>query len=247
MPYRRVRSVEKRSGAKPCRNRLALVVVIFTIAGNPFPSEASEDDLQQWSSVTARYAVDERLTASLNTRLRFDQDISRAKDLLLRPGLQLKVGRDLTLGAGYAYSHAFSSGRSEEHRLWQDVGHKSEVSGIAVGNRLRIEQRFFDDDDSGAVFRLRGRVRLEHRLTASPWHLVVSDEVFVNLNARGDSRDSGFEQNRLYLGLARQIGERVGLEVGYQFGYQEERDAPDQISHAIVVSFVIRLNPADLR
>ena len=67
--------------------------------------------------MTAKYAVNERLTASLNTRIRFDQDISRAKDLLLRPGLHLKVGRGLTLGAGYAYSHAISSQSSDENRL----------------------------------------------------------------------------------------------------------------------------------
>ena len=160
---------------------------------------------------------------------------------MLRPGLHLRLGRALTLGAGYAYSHAFPSQSSDENRLWQDVSHKSEVSGIAVGNRLRIEQRFFDDDDSGAVVRLRARLRLEHRLAASPWNLVVADEVFVNLKSRGGSRDSGFEQNRLFVGLARQIGERVGLVVGYQFGYLAKRDAPDQIAHAILVHFSIRL------
>jgi uncharacterized protein DUF2490 len=51
---------------------------------------------------------------------------------------------------------------------------------------------------------------------APEWTIVVYDEIFVNVNAVGNDPDSGFDQNRLFLGLNRQFTEQFNMDLGHQ-------------------------------
>ena len=51
---------------------------------------------------------------------------------------------------------------------------------------------------------------------APEWAVVVYDEIFMNVNAVGNGPDSGFDQNRLFLGLNRQFTEHFNMDLGYQ-------------------------------
>jgi hypothetical protein len=212
-----------------------LVVLLTAVLIALHPASATEDDTQQWTTVTAKHKVDDRLTLSLASRLRFDEDVSRAKDLYFRPAVEVEVLPPFSLGLGYDYIYSYASNSSTEHRIWEQASLKLDLGDLSVGNRLRIEQRFLDDAD-GVVVRARYRLRLEHPLGASAWKVIGSDEVFANLNSQGEGPVSGFEQNRLFGGVGRRFWDRLWIETGYQWGYQEERDKQDQVTHSLLVN-----------
>jgi hypothetical protein len=216
---------------------LAMLTMAFLTAAldSQHPALASEDDTQQWTTVKAQHKLDDRFTLSLASRLRFDEDVSRAKDLFLRPAVEVKVLPPFSLGLGYDYIYSYASNSSTEHRIWEQASVKLDLGDLSIGNRLRIEQRFIDDAD-GVVVRARYRLRLEHPLGASVWKVIGSDEVFANLNSQGAGPVSGFEQNRLFGGVGRNLWDRLWIEAGYQWGCQEERDKQDQVTHSLLVN-----------
>ena len=218
-------------GARPAARFLAFVAIGFVAVS---AARAAEDDTQEWTTVTVRHALDERWTLSLESRIRFDDDISRAKDLLVGPAAELKLSDTLSLGLGYDYVYSFKTDATSENRIWEQAALRFAYGDLEIGNRLRLEQRFLDGTD-GAVLRLRYRLRLEHPIGTSPWRAIGSEEVFVDLNSPG-TQVSGFEQNRLFAGLGRTIWGDLWLETGYQWGYQENSGAPNQVTHSLILN-----------
>jgi hypothetical protein len=215
---------------------ITILVVLFTAVLTALhPASATEDDTQQWTTIKVKHKLDDRLTLSLASRLRFDEDVSRAKDLFLRPAVEVEVLPPFSLGLGYDYIYSYASNSSTEQRIWEQASVKLDLGDLSIANRLRIEQRFLDDAD-GVVVRARYRLRLVHPIGASPWRLIGSDEVFANLNSQGAGPVSGFEQNRLFGGVGRTFWDRLWIEAGYQWGYQEERDKQDQVTHSLLVN-----------
>ena len=83
-------------------------------------------------------------------------------------------------------------------------------------SRSRLEERFIDNTDSVAL-RARTMLRGDYPQPHTPeWAIVVYDEIFVNVNAVGNGPDSGFDQNRLFLGMNRQFTEHFNMDLGYQ-------------------------------
>lgn len=202
------------------------------------PAIAAESDTQQWTTATIKYEINRDVSASLTSRIRFDDDISHKKDLLVRPGLAVKATPNLTLGLGYDHLHAFPSSSRDENRLWQSMSLEHRLSKPALSSRLRLDERFIEGI-SGVILRARYRLRATYELADGPWYLAGSDEVFANLNSKGEGPVGGFEQNRLFLGLGREIVGHLKLEMGYQWGYQERR-SEDLLTHSILVNFSIR-------
>jgi Protein of unknown function (DUF2490) len=209
---------------------IALALAVFA----PRSSEAADDDTQEWSTVTIRHSLDERWTLSLESRVRFDDDISRAKDLLIGPAIDLKLNDTVSLGLGYDYVYSFKTDATSENRIWEQIGLHFINGELDVENRLRLDERFLEGTD-GAVYRLRYRLRLLHPIGASAWKAVGSDEVFLNLNSPGN-QVSGFEQNRLFAGVGRTFWSDLWLEAGYQWGYQAKKGAPNQVTNSLIVN-----------
>ena len=82
-------------------------------------------------------------------------------------------------------------------------------------NRTRFEERFIEDAGQPAL-RLRHQLWLGYPLPRWPaWSLVAAEEPFVNLNTVSDGPHAGFDQNRVYLGVSRQVGPHLRVEVDY--------------------------------
>ena len=222
-----------------CKSLTVAAALLMAGAILPRVAQCAEDDTQQWTSASVTHSLDDKVSLSFSSRIRFDEDVSRKKDLLLAPGLSYALSPSLSLGGGYVHLHAFPSGSSSENRAWQQIGLVEKLQGVSVGNRLRLEQRFVEDV-SGAILRARYRLRLDAPLGGSRWALVGSDEVFVNLNSQGEGPVGGFEQNRLYGGLGFRVTERLRLEGGYQWEYKENRGSESENIHAILVGFSYR-------
>ena len=78
---------------------------------------------------------------------------------------------------------------------------------------------------------------------ATEWAIVVYDEIFVNVKAAGNGPDSGFDQNRLFIGLNRQFTEQFNMDLGYQTQALNNRQPAliNQINHSILLQFFISL------
>ena len=210
---------------------LLLVAALSAFA----PRAARADETQLWTVVRADGPLTKRMAGQLLARFRFDDDVSRAEDFMLRGLSHWELG-PFDAGVGYDYIYSFVDSETREHRPFQIAEHRVHVpilGGFSIKNRLRFDQRFRSDVD-GVIFRLRYRLRLERRLGAG-WYAAVSDEIFGNLNDRGAGPPSGFEQNRLRFGLGRTLVPGIRLEANYEWQLSAGRSRPNENRHVLLL------------
>ncbi len=202
----------------------------------------AEDDTQQWTSITLEHAVTPDVAVNFTTRARFDEDISHAKDLLIRPWLSVKATNGLSLGLGYDHIEPFPSSANSEDRIWQQLAFKLGVFDLPVSGHVRLDERFLEDVDT-TIFRTHWRLELEIPIPNEDWYLSSFNEVFVNLNSDSDGPQSGFDQNRLFFGFGGKLSDRVKAEFGYQWVYERKRGEDENI-HALILNLTIQTGNA---
>jgi hypothetical protein len=202
----------------------------------PTSTVAAENDVQLWPVVSLNHALGERWGAHLQTRVRLNDNVSEAKDFLVRPFITWTPIESLTLDLGYDYLHSFQS--SSEHRVWQAAEHHFRWRDLTLKNRVRLDERIVEDI-SGAVVRFRYRLRGTHPIAGSRWYGAISDEVMANLNDQGSGPVSGFEQNRLRFAVGLRFLDRLQVESGYEWQYAESRSRPASHFHVFFVEFTI--------
>jgi hypothetical protein len=223
------------------RRWFTLVVLVLGVALTHAATGAA-DDTQLWSSVTLEHAVTPNVAVNFTTRARFDEDISHAKDLLVRPWLSVKATDGLSFGLGYDHIEPFPSDANPEDRVWQQLGFKLGIFDLPVSGRIRLEERFLEDIDT-IIFRSRWRLKLEIPIPDEDWYLSSFNEVFVNLNSDSDGPQSGFDQNRLFFGFGGKLSDRVKAEFGYQWVYERKRGEDENI-HALILNLTIQTGNA---
>ena len=215
-----------------------MATILFVLAAStPLEVLSAEDDTQQWSSVILKHAITPEVSANLTTRVRFDANISRKKDILVGPWVSIKGTDGMSLALGYDRIEPFLDSESYENRAWQQVGFEHTIFDIPLTQHFRLEERFIEDVDP-AILRARYFIGLEIPIPDSRWYFSSSNEVFVNLNSDGDGERSGFDQNRLFFGPGRKLGEHLSVKFGYQWGH-ERRPGPNENIHAIVLSMAL--------
>lgn len=229
--------VSERSAARGCvaLPRALAGLVAGSVLLLSASARAAESDIQLWPVVTIHHGLGERWGAHLQTRVRLDDDVSQVKDVLVRPFVSWRPLDSLTLDLGYDYLDSFQT--RSEHRIWQSAEHRLLRRDLVVRNRVRLDQRFVEDVD-GVVLRFRYRLRGRHPIGGSGWYGAVSDEVFANVNDRGEGPVSGFEQNRLRFAVGGILG-RLRAESGYEWQYVESRTGPARNVHVFFVEFSV--------
>ncbi len=224
-----------------CRNSLWLhAFTVLMLAAN---ASASDHDLQQWTSLRLEHEFFDGLTAGVRARVRFDDDVSRDKDLTVGPSVRWEPLDRLTFTLGYDYLYDLQDESTAAHRGWQAVGFTFPFRGLTIGNRIRFDERFIEGV-SGAVARLRYRLRTTYDtggLRLDGFHLSASEEVFVNVNDQGEGPVDGFEQNRVRAGAGWQLG-KARVEAGYEWQYGRRRSAPWLHRHVLFVEFTFSPN-----
>lgn len=148
------------------------------------------------------------------------------QQLLVRPGINYQVSKNLSASLGYGFVRTQPYGelpvahRFDESRIWEQLLYKQDAAGLKWSHRLRLEQRWIEElkkDGSHAGWRDEQRVRYMLRtevpLTADKrFYVPVWNEVFVNFgpNIVGNH----FDQNRAFLGVGCQLAKNFRLETG---------------------------------
>lgn len=153
------------------------------------------------------------------------------QQLLLRPGVNYDVNKNVQLSGGYAFirSHPYGDfpGRFNvpEHRLWEQLILKQRVGKAGLAHRFRLEQRYIGikDDPGGREQVLdyirRNRVRYFIKGTIpiggadGRYFVGAYNEVMFNFGK--NLANNVFDQNRAYLAIGRKIRGLGAVEIGY--------------------------------
>lgn len=166
-------------------------------------------------------------------------DISGGEDraldmLLMRGAVGYQLTKNIGLYQGYANIPTYDP-KKVEHRSFQQLSIKQPLTTGVLSHRFRTEQRFLDGVDDTA-YRLRYFGRLVYPL--KQWHpqlsLAINEEVFINLNDTDSGPQSGFNQNRFFVGLNYRVNPNLAYEVGYQNQYINRTGGKENISNNIL-------------
>jgi len=136
------------------------------------------------------------------------------RTLIARSAIGYQITEPWSLWAGYAYVPSFNPSR-DEHRAFQQSLFVTKAGPFKMINRTRFEERLIEDAGQPAL-RLRHQLWFGYPLPRWPgWSLVAADEPFVNLDFVHNGPQAGFDQNRVYLGVSRQLGPSLRVEVDY--------------------------------
>lgn len=202
---------------------LALVAGSFFV----LPANAVENDLSIWSFNIFNIPVNDKIMIQEIVNPRINEDISNLDLVFLRNSIQYKLNDNVSLWGGYDWFAIFNSGFDQEHRPWQQVQLDHNLGKSHLTNRLRLEERIFNDTENIA----RLRYLIEHRrpIKDTKWYTVVNNEFFFNLNS-SSLHDGGFDENRTYFGIGKHLTDNIDFDAGYQL---QMLDANQLMNHTI--------------
>jgi len=177
-------------------------------------SQTPDGDLWLTTAVGLEYRIDRNWTFHLDAQLRLDSDISRLRDLQVRPGFEYAFNPTWAIAAGYVQFTRYASGLRPSRGPFQDVIYRTRIDGLPFTGRLRWEELFFDN--GALLVRARTLAGVRIPLGTSPWELALSDEVFINVGLDSPARQGGFAQNRAFAGFGRQLTASTRASAGYE-------------------------------
>ena len=204
-------------GAVLCRTILCMIAVGFS--GSAWASE----DGQLWLASGANVKLNDKWRLSEDVIARFSNDRDGLYQLQSATLLHYKLGKDVTVAAGYVHSPQYSDGdrTSLERRAREQVtvDNVARIGGGKLGARLRMEQRWRNNAD-GTAWRIRPYVKYTLPLRGKT-SLVLSNETFLNLNTTAFQSQGGLERMRNLFAINTPLVKNVTAEVGYlnQYGF----------------------------
>lgn len=210
-------------------------------------AHADDVDSQQWTLITAQKELTEKWRAYLEVQPRLGPDLTGGSPrgverLLVRGAIGYRLTPKTSLWQGYAWTPQFLPTDSSEHRLFQQLLYEDKLGKTSFLNRARLEERFIEGA-GGTSIRLRNMIRFAHPISANKkWTAVAYDELFWNLNSTTGGPTSGYDQNRIFLGISRQTSSKLRVETGYLFAHVDRpRTSSDRKLHVWVVQLAYTL------
>lgn len=237
-------------------NFFIVTIAATLMFSNPVFSESTVEDFEVWGNVTATGSLAPLNPSLKNFRFwlegqgRFGNDASRFSQGIIRPGVGYAVNEKTTVWLGYAWiptAQPFALRHSfNENRIWQQVLWADNFSFGRVTSRTRLEQRFFDGNASGNSdvahrFRQFFKLAVPMPVISPDVSFVIANEVFVNLNNTDRGVFNGFDQNRIFAGVAYRFNKLATTEIGYMNQYYNRPHSrrPDQMVHILGVNLFL--------
>ncbi len=172
---------------------------------------------------------------------RMRDDSNGFNQSIVRPGLGYALSKEHTLWAGYGWirTSPVVGADFDEHRFWQQWTMTRSIGDWRFQHRSRFEQRWVETGDDVGL-RWRQFARGQRILSRCPqWSFVVWDEVFIHLNDTDWGANTGFDQNRAFIGFGykRTPNAPVRTEVGYLNQYSARRGGTDEMNHILGINF----------
>lgn len=200
-----------------------------------------EEDLRFWGTVIGEGKFNQSFGWYLELQGRLKHEGRDFDQAFFRPAVNYWLSDKTSLWLGYvAADTKTDNDHSYEKRYWQQLMHRfAPVAGFGLLSRTRLEQRDLDTT-TDMSHRLRQMLRVEKQLwDDSATQLLVMNEVFINLNNTQNGPQSGFDQNRLFLGAAIFPSQTSRLELGYINQYVNTQ-ALDRMNHVVSATLFLR-------
>lgn len=231
----------------PSSARSFVIAVTATLAAIPVSVKATDSDPGIWVTFSATDAFqsdqrDSRWHYWFDTQARYFDLGSGINQWLARPGIGYEFDNGVKGWIGYARFRARNrAGKvADENRYWQQLDWSAGrwMEG-KVSIRVRLEQRSVSvGEDTGVVLRLL--TKYARPVGSGKTSLIVGLEPFVDLKDTDWGGDSGLGQNRLFLGLAWSVTEKLSIEFGYMNQYFFADSGEDRVNHLGIVGFKLR-------
>lgn len=219
---------------------LAAVTAIISLCAAPSPARA-ERELHEWAPVVVQGPLSKRLLGYLELQTRVGDEMRHLERAFVRPAIGYRLTRNVSVWQGYAFVPQFKPTEGHEHRLFQQLLVTGKSGKTALINRTRLEERFIHGA-GGTSVRARHLVRALHPVSKDRrWLLVGSNETFFNLNSVPVGPKAGFDQNRLYFGIGRQVNKKVLVEAGYLWSHINTPSGPDRNLDVLLTGVTISL------
>jgi hypothetical protein len=228
---------------------LAFVCLVQLLLVCPRTVQAqTTDDSGSWLALFARGDVDPDLLANrlkwwFDGHARFFDDTNGFGQSIVRPGIGYALDECAVFWVGYGWirSSPESVRDFDEHRVWQQLTWSKEIKPARLGFRSRLEQRFLETgSDTG--WRFRQMITWRRPMQCSPrFSLVAWDEFFIHLNSTDWGADSGFDQNRVFLGFGWKCrpGSRWRVETGYLNQHVDRPGRADVTNHLVSINLFL--------
>lgn len=168
----------------------------------------------------------------INPRLR--NEGKHIDTLYVRPAVFYKTdpNNSLWLGRDKIIGHPDGKAAYHESRWWQQYQHQFDsFHSFTLTNRTRLEERRREGfHDTG--HRLRQMLKVSTPVSRHPaLSVVLSDEVFINVDHTDWGAFRGLDQNRLFIGLNWKINKGAMLETGYlnQFTHKTTQNLENHV------------------
>lgn len=224
---------------------LAVLTVSFLILLLITPAKvfAIDNDLGLWTPVYIKLPITEKIKSQLGINPRIQRHITHINQLLVRPSIGYQLTKELSVWQGYAWVTNYLPKFVSENRIWQQVLYEKELKNFprwSFSNRLRLEERFIQDI-SGVPVRIRNMIKFKYALDKR-WSFLIYDEPFININSHFAGPQSGFDQNRFFVGLGKRITKDFNVEGGYLMQYINfTSPRHDRLNHNILINFYLTL------
>jgi hypothetical protein len=209
-------------------------------ANQPALPQTPNDDLRLATEIGFEYRLSPQWLLRLDSQLVLDHDISRARNLQLRPAVEYALTPNWAVVGGYVQYQTYTTQIPALRGPFQDIAFGMDFGHLSLANRLRTEELFFDTDGALLV-RTRYRLSAQHPIGDSPWSILVSDEIYFNLKTDGTGRTAGYDRNKFYGGLVLDIGRSAKVSAGYELTTVEPSSGLNEF-HTIRLGLAFALN-----
>ena len=175
-----------------------------------FSQKNPEKSLGIWYMYGGSFQVSEnwKLKSLIHLRM-FSLNID-LQQYIHRIGGNYRINEMFSITGGYAYlntdlTFGADGGNLVEHRLYEDLNIKHQVSKLGLDHRFRIEHRFFEYDTQHWI---RYQLGVSYPITKK-LSTFVFDEVFFNFQGRS------YAQNWIGGGFTFKASKIVKLKAGY--------------------------------
>lgn len=241
----------------------ALFFVLLLTAGIP-ASPHAQTQFMGWAGTFQNIRFSRNFGLWFDGQIRSTDQWQETQALLLRPGLNWYLTKNLTATAGWTYVHqrrtaGHTHGYLAEHRSWQQLLLTHPLKKATVSHRLRLEQRHLPRplardnslvaDGYAQASRLRyftrGVIPVGSRdkpgAFSKGYFAAFQNELFVNMGDATAVNGNVFDQNRAYLAVGYRHSKQFDIELGYMNQYISMTGGASQNNHILQCATYLRL------
>jgi hypothetical protein len=206
------------------------------------PQGLSAQDNASWLFLSHTQEISKKFDILADVQLRTTDRLTYFSALLLRTALNYKINKNQGLALGYAHKGDWEVEEGEkhyvpEHRIYQQYLHNLKVERMELMFRTRLEQRFVKAE--WYQFSQRARVLLSAQIPlvanqdfTRGIYANLQDEVFLNVQNKGNVNGSFLDQNRPYASAGYRFSKKLDMELGYTHWLQRE-DTGDETTGVV--------------